>query len=368
MDSMPPVHILGAGLSGLATALLLARQGLEVEVRDRSTRRSGRFWGGFQVLENGTRREDALAELSRHGLDLACEVTPLRSAVFFDQDLRRYEVGSDEPYAYLIRRGEDQGTVDAWLRAAAAEAGVTVRRGVASNGWQPRVVATGPARSDGVAQEVVFRTDHPDTIVVLFDPELTPTGYSYLFVHDGFGTMGAAQVRRVRELRDNARAAFDKLRRAVPMRMDMLGAPRGNSMNFAIPRHLCQDGTWYVGEAAGVQDFLFGLGNRLAIRCAALVADALGGVGWRQVDFESGVLQPMRQSVLGRALYERAGPRWTSRACRHLASGDFRERLLALQRPSRVRGLLAGLVMAVWRDRTTSRRPPVASWCRRGER
>jgi len=365
---MPPIRILGAGLSGLATALLLARRGLEVEVRHRGGGKAGRFWGGFQVLENGSSHEDVLQELARMGVEPQCDLVPLHEAVLVDQDLQRYEVASARPYAYLIRRGQESGTLDASLRAAVGEAGIAVSEGSEGQGRTPDVVATGPQRSDRVAMEVVFRTDHPDMIGVLFDPGLTPTGYSYLFVHDGVGTMGAAQVRQARRLRANARLAFSKLRQVFPMNMELRGSARGNFMNFGVPRHLRRDGTWYVGEAAGVQDFLFGLGNRLARRSCAVTAEAIAGEGWDQKRFSSEIVRPMEASVLGRFAYECAGPRLTSIACKFLARKDFRDRLLALQRPSRWRRLLARAVMTAWRDSSDCPRLPVARWCRRAER
>lgn len=362
---MPPVRILGAGVSGLATAVLLARRGLEVEVRDRG---SSRFAGGLQVLENGSRPQDALAELDDLGFGgLRRFVTPLHEALLLDQDLRRYPVASREPYAYMIRRGSGPDTLDTWLREAATEAGVRFAIGGEDERWGPDVVATGPPRADGAARELVFRTDHPDLTAVLFDPRLTPTGYSYLFVRDGLGTIGAAQVRQLGRLRENARRAFDRLWELFPMRVEPEGAGKGLFMNFALPRHLHHGGRWYVGEAAGVQDFLFGLGNRLALRSAALVADALAGGGWDAARFEREIVNPMRVSVLGRALWEAAGP-WTVTAlCRVFAGGDFRRRLLLLQRPSRSRRALAALVMARWRERPGACPIPVATWSRRRE-
>ena len=57
------VRVAGGGLSGLATALLLARAGRGVEVWDRRVGGGGRFHGGWQVIENGTTEADALEEL-----------------------------------------------------------------------------------------------------------------------------------------------------------------------------------------------------------------------------------------------------------------------------------------------------------------
>lgn len=361
------VRILGGGLSGLATAVLVARRGIGVEVRDRRRGGGGRFAGGFQILENGSCEEDVLEELERLGLRPRCQLVPLNTAVLVDASSRRWEVHSDSPYAYLVRRGGGEGTVDDWLRREAEAAGVSLDVGTETPSWRADVHATGPRYADGVAREVVFRTSHPDLMAVLFDPRLTPTGYAYLFVSKGLGTMGAAQVRRKAELRENARHAFTTLRHEFPMPMEDVHE-HVQYMNFGLPRHLQSNGSWYVGEAAGVQEFLFGLGNRLGFRSAALVADAIAGEGWDSRRFRDGLVRPMAESVLGRAAFELAGPRSVGRFCAWLTGGDFRQRLITLQRPGVVRRLLARAVMMVWRQWEPSSRLPVACWRRRGER
>jgi len=356
------VRILGAGVSGLATALFLARRGVPVEVRDRRPG-GGRFSGGFQVLENASSEEDALAEAAGWGLDLASVVEPLHRAAFVDPWLEVHEARSERAYAYLIRRGPGEGTLDRHLLDAARAAGARVERGGAGNGWEPDVVATGPVRADGVARERVFRTDAGDLVAVLFDPDLVPTGYAYLFVRGGHGTLGAAQVRRTSRLPVNARRAFRRLLELFPVRVE---APEDRVlyMNFGVPRALTDGHRWYVGEAAGVQDFLYGLGNRLALRTAALAAAAIAGEGWDAAAFREGIVRPMIASVAARAAFETAGAAGLRRLCRYLAGGDLRERLVALQRPTAVRRAVARLAMAAWRGRP-ARRVPVERWARR---
>lgn len=363
---MGAIRILGGGLSGLTTAILLARRGLAVEVRDRSHGGRGRFWGGFQVLENGSQERDCLAELADIGLQPRCDVIPLRSATFIDARRRAFAVQSAQPYAYMLRRGPGEGTLDTWLEAEARSAGVRIEAGSGTDDWLPEVIATGPVRADGIARELVFRTDHPDLIVTLFDPALTPTGYAYLFVQHGWGTAGAAQVRGLGAVRANADRAITELFRLYPMwRQDE--HEHGQVMNFAIPRHLRHDRGWFVGEAAGVQDFLFGLGNRLAVRSAALVADALSGRGWDEARFKRDIVAPMRGSIAGRFMYERLGPRGLALLCRFFAGGDLRRRLLALQRPNPLRAALAAVVLRAWRAGDAQRGSPVAGWARRAE-
>lgn len=358
--------MLGGGLSGLAVATLLAERGVRVEIRDRRAMSGGRFEGGFQVLENGSRPQDVLAELDVLGFGRPPEVVPLTSAVLLDSELRRWEVSSREPYAYLVRRGGGRASLDGWLEDRAKSAGVRIRRGVSGHAVPPDVVATGPRRADGAAREVVFRTDHADLIAVLFDPALTPTGYAYLFVHDGWGTIGAARVRGLTRLRESARSAFARLDEAFPMAREVVGE-KVLFMNFGLPSHLRSGATWYVGEAAGVQEFLFGLGNRLALRSAALVARAVAGDGFDADGFRRDLVVPMTASIAARAAYERLGPRLVRFGCRWLAAGDFRQRLIRLQSPTVPHQAVARMVMMAWRERRGCPHLPVARWCRRVE-
>ncbi len=360
------MRIAGGGLSGLATAVLLARRGVGAEVFERRTEAGGRFAGGWQILENGTSGEDVLAELAGMGLGEGFEAVPARRAVFLDPGGGVHEVGSTEPFAYFVRRGGGEGSLDAWLGRRAAELGVTVHRGVAAPA-DSDVVATGPRQADGVAREVVFRTGLPDTVAVLFDPRVTPTGYAYLFSLAGHATFGVAQVRHVAGLRRAQAEAWRRFRDHLgPFTADILHEG-GQYMNFFLPSGL-QDarGRWYVGEAAGAQDFLYGLGNRLALRTAALAAGGLSG-GWDGVAFRRRVLSPMRTTVALRFAYERMGPRAFTSFCRAAARRDLREMLVGLQRPRPAGRMLSALVMAGWRERRGCGHAPPCSWCRRRE-
>ncbi len=360
------VRVAGGGLSGLATALLLARAGRAVEVWDRRVGGGGRFHDGWQVIENGSGSGDALDELAALGC-AGFEAIPATRAVFFDGLGERREVASALPYAYFIRRGAGAGCIDATLRGQALAAGVALHEGVAAPA-RVDVVATGPRQADGVAREVVFTSDLPDTIAVLFDPHVTPTGYAYLFCLGGHATFGVAQVRGVGRLREAQREAWRRFRAELgefAVRDEREG---GQFMNFFLPRGLRDAaGRWHAGEAAGVQDFLFGLGNRLALRSAGLAAaGVLGRVEPGRL--HRTVLVPMRQTVVLRFAYERLGRGGFARFCRAAAGGDFREFLIRLQRPRSIGLAAAAVPMALWRERRGCRHGELCGWCRRSER
>jgi len=354
-------------VSGLAAAALLASRGVAVAIHERKGGCGGRFAGGWQVLENGSCPEDVLAELEAMGIRTTFQMVPARRALFLDGVGGVHEVASGDPFAYFVRRGSGVGTLDDALWRQAQEAGA-VFSAASETPARIDVVATGPRQADGVARELVFSSDLPDTVAVLFDPRLTPTGYAYLFCFDGHATFGVAQVRGVAGLAHARQAAWQRFRQVLgEFAVDRLHEG-GQFMNFAIPAHLSgRDGRWYVGEAAGVQDYLFGLGNRLALRSAALAVDGLLG-RWDHGAFSSRIGQPMVTSVALRFAYERAGKRTFAALCRRAAAGDFRQLLLRLQRPRPAVRTLARLVMAAWRERRGCRHATVCSWCRRRQR
>ncbi len=354
-------------MSGLTAAALLASRGVAVEVHERKEGRGGRFAGGWQVLENGSCAEDALSELQRMGIKTTFEVVPARRAIFLDGGGGVHEVESSDPFAYFVRRGSGAGTLDEALWQQAREAGAAF----SSGGGAPAridVVATGPRQADGVAKELVFSSDLPDTVAVLFDPRVTPSGYAYLFCLGGHATFGVAQVLGIAGLARARVGAWQRFRQVLgEFAVDRLHEG-GQFMNFSIPAHLSgRDGRWYVGEAAGVQDYLFGLGNRLALRSAALAVDGLLGA-WDQRAFCRRLRQPMITSVALRFAYERAGSRTFAALCRRAAASDFRHLLMGLQRPRPAVRALSRLVMAAWRERRGCRHATLCSWCRRRQR
>ena len=63
------VRILGAGLSGLAAATILAKAGKNVEVHDIREDSGARFDGDFQALENWSMDADFFDQMKAWGFD-----------------------------------------------------------------------------------------------------------------------------------------------------------------------------------------------------------------------------------------------------------------------------------------------------------
>jgi flavin-dependent dehydrogenase len=271
----PPVRILGAGPAGLAAAITLARAGRPVEVLERAEACGSRFGGDLQGLENWTERRDVLAELAQGGIaaDFAC--TSFRRAVH-SNGRRDMQLSYRRPIFYLVKRGTAGDTLDQALARQAVAAGATIRFGTSCAPAEADIVATGPdpRRTFAVASGIVFDTDSPDLAVVLTNERVAVRGYSYVLVMGGYGCLCSVLFDRFHE----ARACLERARETLTSRFGVhISNPRpvGGLGHVAMKTTFRHGTTSYVGEAAGLQDMLWGFGMRIAMASGRLAARCL---------------------------------------------------------------------------------------------
>ena len=196
---------------------------------------------------------------------------------------------------------------------------------------QADIVATGPAAADGLARETVFRTGARDRVWVLFDQAVSPGGYAYLFVLEGWGTMGCAITRHFKRIDEFLPGVRGPVRLSREDRKKKKNARTAYSyMNFTLnrppshpsPRGGGKGGGWETscrqsgkgrthpplcGRGRGYQGLPFGLGIRRAFetgrlaRPAALLGEDDRRNRKRRTD--------RRPGLVGRFLYESSGER-----------------------------------------------------------
>ena len=306
---MRPVTILGAGPAGLAAAVTLAAGGRAVEVHERRPDCGARFGGDLQGLENFSGEEDALDELARLGLGGDFHAAPFVRGM--QTDGRRVDTFAfARPIFYLVRRGGEADTIDQALKRRAIGAGVRLHFGSTLAAGAADIVATGPRgrRAYAVCRGFAFRTDAPDVAVVLLDDRAGYKGYSYLLVTDGHGCLCTSAFAEFGRVRANLAAARATLLGRWPMRVEA-ERPVGGAVHFS-GRPRWRDGdALVVGEAAGLQDFLWAFGLRAALRSGALAARALLEGSDYAGDAERRFTPLVRGGVVNRFLWEvgRAG-------------------------------------------------------------
>ncbi len=359
------ITIVGAGPAGLAAATVLAHAGRRVIVHEAQPCVGARWHGGWQILDNFIHGDDALALLARLGIAVRFAYHPLQAMTVFDDRMHPTALSSRAPIGYLIRRGAELAMLDGGLLATAQAAGAEVR-------FQSRVApeapahirATGPAAADGLGCELTFATTLTHRLQIILDPQLAPGGYAYLFVQDGWATIGMALVRGFKELDRYWKATLERFQR---LEQFSTGDARRTTayVNFFLPRRVCDHGTLIAGEAAGLQDNLLGFGIRSAIVSGYLAAQQLLG----RDDYEAArrsILTPTQETSLWlRFLYE-AGGRPVARALIRGAArhGDVRAYLHRWYRPTWWKRATLPWIKHRWRARRACSHAPLEHWCR----
>lgn len=365
------IKIAGAGPAGLTAAITLAKAGYDVEIFEARPTVGARFIGDFQVIENMSRAEDSAEMLKRFGLSTNFFIHPVSSAVFFDYRLQSQPVQSRRPFGYFIRRGPEGETLDRGLLAQALAAGAKVRyqtrikpEEADRDGTPHVIIATGPAVPDGLAKEMTFSTPLPDTVWVIFDMNLSPGGYAYLFVLNGQATLGCAITRDFGRINDYFGRAVGRFQEITPFRVE--NPKIGYSfMSFSLKNSAELDRRLLVGEAGGFQDYLFGLGLRYALTTGFAAAQSI--IRKERYDFLwKEALGPAQEiSLVNRYLYERGGNHGLSSFIRRAGRGDIQDYLGQWHADKPWKRLLLPFIKWAWREgkRCTHRLP--LHWCRK---
>jgi len=305
------VTIAGGGLSGLTAAMTVARRGGRAVVVERRRDSGARFHGDFQGLENWSTPGDVIEELGSMGVENSFDHTPFHGCVFFDPEGREYDCRSADPLWYLVRRGTEPGTLDQALKAQAVALGVEIEYGRAIDHLpEGGIVAHGPRHADAIAVGYVFPTDRPDGAFAAVSDELAPGGYAYLLVCRGRATLATCMFDDFH----NERRYLDRTVEFFQHRLgvaSMDGTRFGGFGNTMAEPTVRRGRLLFAGEAAGLQDALFGFGMRYALTSGYLAgcAWADGNLASYERAYRHHLYPRMRAAEVNRHLYARGGHR-----------------------------------------------------------
>lgn len=261
--------IRGGGPAGLSSAIYLLKKGYKcklIEKKDYPEKMSNR---GFQILENYTKKEDSLNLFKILDVENLF-FYPLNMATFWDFNQNPFTIFSKENFGYLIKRGNQDGSVDLALLNKGKELGLEI----VNEDKKEDICAIGPAQPDGIAEERHFKTDKNLRIWVLMDPKKIYGGYSYLFTMDGEGTFGCAMTynfKKIKEISEKTWVFFQNIEKFPHSNLKTYHS----YINFYLPENYENEGVLYAGEAGGMQDFFLGLGIRIAIESGIMASKAL---------------------------------------------------------------------------------------------
>ena len=322
------IRIAGAGLSGLSAAICLAQRGHRVEVLEKNADSGRTRHADWDAMENWTTEEDFLACLAQWGIQSTFEYRAPLSFEVYDPEGQCYTLELPRPLFYLLKRGAECGSVEQVLKAQALAHGVSIRYNQAATRDEVDIWAAG-ARSAGffLGTGITFRTSHPDIVAVLVDVLAAPKAYAYLVVVDGFATLSVVLTR-------DFRRAHDYLERSIRIfcghkSLDMEEVRRSSGFGGLVSAFWAPASRPItVGEAAGLQDFLWGFGIRHAIHSGHLAARAIDE-NLDYVQLIAREIRPLvRASMINRMFYDGLGNRGYTAMIRHFAaSHDLSSRM-----------------------------------------
>ncbi|MDE0857793.1 MAG: NAD(P)-binding protein [Candidatus Poseidoniaceae archaeon] len=317
MGEEAAIHIMGAGLSGLAAATLLARAGKEVHVHDIRTDSGQRFDGDFQALENWSMDVDFFDQLAEWGFDASeFKATEFDVVDLIHPDDTITQAVTPGVAYRIVERGTSEHTIDQGFKRQALAAGAQIHYKSRVKEEDCTIIACGPKGTSAVAYGEIFHTDHPNHIGFQLNDKLAPGSYSYLIIIDGIGLICTCLWRKQKKsdrfLNETIawyEAHYPNLNRKPIKRV-------GGKGDFTINRNYKQDGRYYVGESGGLQDFMWGFGMRMAVWSGVLAANDILGKGDYEADVRKHLMPYVRTSVANRWLMNRVGDRTFKMMCK----------------------------------------------------
>jgi len=155
----------------------------------------------------------------------------------------------------------------------------------------------------------VFKTNFPNHVTLQLNDKLAPGAYSYLIVIDGIGLICTCLWRQQSKSDRFLNETINWYEKKYP-ELDRVPIKRvGGKGDFAIHSSYKSDGRYYVGEAGGLQDFMWGFGMRYAITSGVYAAKDILGESDYELEIKSKLLPKLKTSVVNRFLMNRIGDR-----------------------------------------------------------
>ena len=299
------IEILGAGLSGLAAAINLARNGYRVSVYEKEADCGKRFHRDLEGIENWSSKSDVLEDLASMNIRVNFDCHPF-SSLLLSNGYETLNYYFKRPLLYLVKRGDVEGSLDQGLKKQAIELGVKINFNSRRQGVD--IIATGsiPDKIVAVVRGIIFHTNVDDIALLLVDDEMAYKGYSYLFVVKGYGCMGVVLFDKFA----NASKCFQKACQTIGqlVNLDIRGEKDFSGVgSFSLLNRLREGESLYVGEAAGLQDLLGGAGIRYALTSGFLAAKSFVEGDDYQTLIKQRFAHMLRASVVNRFVWERMG-------------------------------------------------------------
>lgn len=303
------INILGAGISGLACAIILKKKGYNVNIYEKQKKVGTRFNNDWQGIENWSENTDALKQIESYGIDISFEYGAIDSInLHLGKKRKLLNVKNG---AYLVRRGADKGCLDTSLMKQAKDIGVNVHLNSQklNKNTHIHINATGPKEVSALARGIKFMTKNPDSYHVALGKDIARGFYSYLLMRNGHCTVATVYSPRYSAQSERfLKNTITQFSEYIDKKELSKGKKFGGYGYFEIKKNLYDErGALLIGEAGGFQDYFMGFGMRYAFKTAYFAARSLEGSESYEKLIKENITPKMRHSLRNRKISELMG-------------------------------------------------------------
>lgn len=302
---MKKIKILGGGISGLSAAINVAKAGYGVEVYERGKDCGTRFKGDLQGLENWSEEGNILEKLKSMNIKINFDCDPV-DHMKTTNGKKTWNFKFSRPAFYLVKRGNVKGSLEQGLKKQAIKLGVKIYFNTSFPENQADIVATGPniKKIFAIDKGFIFKTKHKDLAVGLVDDEDAYQGYSYLLITKGYGCIATcigSNFENVNDYLEKTEDIFEKIAHLKIKRLKIVGGIG----SFSLKNKFTKGKRLYVGEAAGLQDLMWGFGMRAAIVSGYLAAKSIIERGDYEKTARAYFEKKLKASVVNRYIWDK---------------------------------------------------------------
>ena len=318
-----PVKILGGGISGLTAGIFLKKAGYDPIIYEKNTQCGAGRHGDIEGLETWNFNPNPIDFIKQLNIPLDFQYKPENQfKVHFDK-FPSLNIYDENPFFYFVKRGQDSGDIDRELQTYALSIGCEIRFDFSPKKDNMSIIATGANRPKAFIQGYTFKIDLTDQTHLFLNDTLTKTGYGYLIIWNGNATLSVAYKKED----DKDKNILDKLKNIcrnklrIEISEDNQKFGSYGSFDIDAPK-IDQFGKYYIGEAGGFQDYLFGFGMNSAIYSSYFAIKSLT----ENIDFLDSVNQNivphMKASLVNRYFYEKLSEQNKYKICKILSESD----------------------------------------------
>jgi flavin-dependent dehydrogenase len=317
-----PIKILGGGIAGLSAGIFLKQAGYDPIIYEKNKECGYSRHGDIEGLETWNFCTNPIHFFKQLNIPIEFNFKPENKIMVHFDNSPSLIIVDKSPFFYFVKRGKERGYIDRELQTYALSIGCEIRFGFSPKIENISIIATGSKKANAYIQGITFETQLPDQTHLFLNNSLTKKGYGYLIIWNGQATLSIAYKKddNNNKLKNIILKCKDKLGIEIPNNVNPFASY--GSFDINSPK-IDKNGRLIIGEAGGLQDYLFGFGMNSAIHSAYYATKSIIHSNNYELLVKQNIIPHMKASLLNRYLFEKLNENQKYNMCKRLSTSQY---------------------------------------------